>query len=378
MENDENLKTQVFEIQNLLKLNKYKESIDKSLNLNSLYPNNFFLLNIHGFILLKLHEWESAKKYFLNSISLNKSFPVAYYNLGLCEINLRNLDNALNNFFLAIKYKTNYKDAFTKIFNILSVFDPKKNKDNPIIVANNLIKQKKFNYQEDKKISNESVFKFYNECNIVLEKYIPKISILNNQIHRKNDYDLRCDRHFKIFNEFNIIPKFCFKCIKVTVQVDNVLDFIKLHFVFDNLYLGLKNTRKLMLEQRKNVSGNYKGFIYCSNVDEAEKIFIKLKKILIKNIGHDCKIFIKRGCSEFAKTFPDYSIIEKNRENMMKYNESWREKEKIIDDRFSNQYKKRGIIYSTLKGTSLSDILVIKNWLSYAYHNNDKSFNKEN
>tara|TARA_Y100001960_G_scaffold35595_1_gene32656 strand:+ start:872 stop:1003 length:132 start_codon:yes stop_codon:yes gene_type:complete len=42
MENEENLKTQVFEIQNLLKLNKYKESIDKSLNLNSLYPNNFF------------------------------------------------------------------------------------------------------------------------------------------------------------------------------------------------------------------------------------------------------------------------------------------------------------------------------------------------
>ncbi len=29
MENDQNLKTQVFEIQNLLKLNKYKESINK-------------------------------------------------------------------------------------------------------------------------------------------------------------------------------------------------------------------------------------------------------------------------------------------------------------------------------------------------------------
>ena len=29
MENDENLKTQFFEIQNLLKLNKYKESINK-------------------------------------------------------------------------------------------------------------------------------------------------------------------------------------------------------------------------------------------------------------------------------------------------------------------------------------------------------------
>ena len=63
---------------------------------------------------------------------------------------------------------------------------------------------------------------------------------------------------------------------------------------------------------------------------------------------------------------------------MMKYNENWKEKENIIDDRYSNQYKKRGIIYSTLKGTSLSDTLVIKNWLSYAYDNNDKSFNKEN
>ena len=29
MENDQNLKIQVFEIQNLLKLNKYKESINK-------------------------------------------------------------------------------------------------------------------------------------------------------------------------------------------------------------------------------------------------------------------------------------------------------------------------------------------------------------
>ena len=52
------------------------------------------------------------------------------------------------------------------------------------------------------------------------------------QIYRKNSEDLNCKRHFKVFNKFNIIPKFCFSCLRLNKSKN--IDLIKL-FNFDNM-----------------------------------------------------------------------------------------------------------------------------------------------
>ena len=74
------------------------------------------------------------------------------------------------------------------------------------------------------------------------------------------------------YKKKNIIPNFCFGCFKIQIEPNNVLDLVKLYFVFDNLELPNNNWRKCMLEFRNNINGLYKGFVYCSSLKEAENI----------------------------------------------------------------------------------------------------------
>ena len=61
----------------------------------------------------------------------------------------------------------------------------------------------------------------------------------------------------------------------------------------------------------------------------------------------------------------------------MKYNENWKEKEKIIDnkiperDKISKRFSKKHIT-----GINLHDVLSIRNWLVYAKKINDESYKK--
>ena len=41
----------------------------------------------------------------------------------------------------------------------------------------------------------------------------------------------------KKLNTYNIIPENCFGCFKVQIQPKNIIDFLKLYLVFDNLKL---------------------------------------------------------------------------------------------------------------------------------------------
>ena len=129
-----------------------------------------------------------------------------------------------------------------------------------------------------------------------------------------------------------------------------------------------------MIESRKDVSGNYKGFIYCSSVEEGENIKNKLKSILIKNVGNDCSISLKRGCSEFALKYPLYKKASKDASEMMLYNKNWKKKEEIIDNKIWNKNSKKGIINHSLTGSTLRDILVMRNWILYARKIGDNSF----
>jgi len=368
------LEDKILVIQGLYNKQEFNEALKLSLDLSENYPNNSYAQNLHGIVLIALNNWKNGKNYFLKAIEVNNTFPEAYNNLGLSEMNLGDLEKALENFLIAIKLKPNYDNCHNNILKILTFFRSQKNKDNPYVLANNLISKIKFNYDQNNKINNSEIVNFFFQSFDIVNKNLKKIDTSETQIYRKNSEDLNCVRQFGIFNKFNVIPKFCFGCFKVTVQTETVLDLLKLYFVFDKLYLGLQNTRKLMIEKRENISGNYKGFIYCSSVEEGENIKNKLKSILIKNLGTDCSISLKRGCSEFALKYPSYKKASVNENEMMPYDETWKSLEEIIDNRIWNIDSKKGINHPSLTGFTLKDILVMRNWLLYANKIGDNSF----
>jgi hypothetical protein len=127
-----------------------------------------------------------------------------------------------------------------------------------------------------------------------------------------------------------------------------------------------------MIELRPKIEGNYKGFIYCSSLNEANEIKNEIRKIIENKIGDDFIIEVKRGCTEFSEKYPKYQNLENE---VMNYNKDWMKYEEIIDGKFP-KFKVYNNNEKTIKGISLSDILVVKNWLYFAKISGDQSYKK--
>jgi len=145
---------------------------------------------------------------------------------------------------------------------------------------------------------------------------------------------------------------------------------MKLYVVFDNIKLDKDNSRKCMIELRPGVSGNYKGLIFCNSIRETEIILNQVKKILHNNFNKELNCKIKRGCSEYYPKFPTYNKLD---ESAMLYDEKNKEQEKIFDE------KNPDLIFNknsnpTIKGLSLFDALVFRNWLTFARLIGDNSY----
>ena len=84
----------------------------------------------------------------------------------------------------------------------------------------------------------------------------------------------------KVFNQFNTIPKFCFGCFKVVIELESVLDLIKLSFIFDEFKILDKFERKCMIDKKSKL---YKGYIYCSSIQEVKDIAEQINPVLDKN-----------------------------------------------------------------------------------------------
>ena len=62
----------------------------------------------------------------------------------------------------------------------------------------------------------------------------------------------------------------------------------------------------------------------------------------------------------------------------MKYKNKWREKEKIVDEKLLNvtYRKKKKVVKDNLTGVTLSDVLIMYNWLNYAKTIGDNNYQK--
>ena len=236
--------------------------------------------------------------------------------------------------------------------------------------ANNEISSLDFNFNKLEKIEDKIISDLFYQSKAIIRKYFKtKISLATTQIPRGGKEDLNCGRHMSIFETHKIIPEFCFGCYKILIEPQNVVDLIKLHFLFDSLKFDIENFRKCMIEGRKNVEGNYKGFIYCKTISEAEEILNKIFNQIKIKINQNIKCEIKRGCSEYRENFPEYKNLKNN---IMRYNSDWKKIENTFDkmNNFSSNFSSTKFIW----GLTLNDILIFENWIKFAKSIGDESY----
>ena len=344
-----------------------KKNYKKSVKVDPLFFHSY---NNLGILFQKQGEKEKAIDNFKKVIEINSRYINAYNNLGLVYSSLGHYKEAVNSFIKTLELEKNNSLAKKSLIYLLTYYSTINN--HPLIIANNNLKQitKKFIFEDLLKIKNLSYI--LKESYKIMKNYdhnFENLEFLETQSYRRNSLDLNCIRHHEVFNNSNIIAKFCFNCFKIQIEPSNVIDLIKLFFVFDRLELSKNNQRKCMVELRKEVSGLYKGIIYCSNVEEAKNILEDITPLLNLNLKY--KVSIKRGCSEFYKSFSNFNIIDKKDINFMDYPKKWEKiEQKIKIKKNYNTIK----INNTVSGMSISDFLVINQWLNYAKEIGDQSY----
>ncbi len=354
-----------------------KEALIEAKSLANQYPNVSVIYNIYGMINNVLGNWDQSVICFSKAIKLNPAYADAHYNLGIAQDSLERLEEAILSYTKAIELKPNYPKFYEGLIRLLTFYNPEKPNLNPCVIANKLLQTINYSYDSNKQISDDDVVTFFQRCNNVILENINNLNVNETEIFRSFTIDLKCDRHFQVFNTFNVIPEYCFGCYKVQVEPRNVMELFKLHFVFDKLNLKNNNPRKCMLEMRPKAPGAYKGYIYCFSLKEANEIQNQLTTILNKKINENISITVKRGCSEYGIAYPQYKKINKNNGQLMKYNEEWRSKEKFIDDKLAKRdQSKQRVLRKNLPGATVCDILTMSNWLVYAKIMGDLSYKK--
>lgn len=189
----------------------------------------------------------------------------------------------------------------------------------------------------------------------------------------KGQHPAGCFRHFTVFNNFGVIPKYCFDCCKVVIQPRTVVELFKLLMVFERLRLPDDNTRKCMCETRDFAAGTYKGFIYCRGIEEAKQVYEIVRATVSADISTEVPVTLKRGCSEFELAYPGYARIEPHGD-MMPYRENWRVHEDFVD---------ANAVFNPPDGVTTgsvaynpSEILALHYWLSYAATIGDTSYRR--
>ena len=359
------------------KLNNFEESVENFNKAIQLNPNFFEAYNNLGNSLMEFGKFKDAINKYESAIKLKPEYASAYNNLGGAWEDLGDFEKAIFNYSKAIKFNPEFYTAKENILNVLTFHKPKNSYSNIFVELNSLLQNVKIPYDDQEEISEESVISYYKKCDEILSNNIKNFNLNLSQIWRKNTYDLNCIRHYKVFYGYKVIPKFCFGCFKVQIDVSNILDLFRIYFIFDNVNLNNNNLRKCMIELRPIIGGSYKGLIYCRGQNDAKDAYNKLKNIIEKKIKKKIQIKIKRGCSEFGMEHPNYKILDEKSKNYMNYKNEWKEKENIIDEQMPKiNRQNQKIRISTLHGNTLNDFLIMKNWIMYARKIGDINYKK--
>ena len=312
-----------------------------------------------------------AKRAYEKALALNPESAAIWSNLGAMAQEGEEWESAIQYFGKALEIEPNFTKVQGNLVGLLTSYTSQKKSSQPIVMIDQEIKEINLKEKTSGVISNDKIIHLFYKSSNIIKKHGLDLGTELSQTYRRNSVDLNCERHTQIFNQFNVIPKFCFGCYKVQVEPRSVLELIKLFLVFDQIKLSENNIRKCLIEMRSEISGFYKGLIYCSSLKEAYRIADYLEMVVKVKIGSGLPLAVKRGCSEYPIAFPDYKEINKSGAQLMNYNEDW----KLIEENYDskNPIKSKRLVNPSLSCLSLSDVLIIRNWIDYAKGIGDSS-----
>ena len=340
------------------KLAEAIEAYNKALAIKPDYAEPY---NNLGVTLKGQGKLEEAIEAYNKALAIKPDHAEAHYNMGNAFKSEGKLEEAIEAYDRALAIKPDYAHAKHILLETLKIYSPKNKYRNALVHIDNKIKLVHNKYVLPK-IDHELAAHTSSLLN-ELQNADTNLSTRSLQIYKRNNVDLNCKRHVEIFNKKEIIPKFCFGCYKVQVDVLTVLDLIRLAALFYKIEFESDLTRKCLVEVRPNIPGSYKGLIYCRGIDQAHSVKKQLN-IHLRDLNKNLVAKIKKGCSEFPLAFPKYGEVAAREEEMMQYPQEWQ----ALENEFDAKTLMSPDIYvnSSLKEFCLSDYLIIHKWIDYA------------
>ena len=348
------------------KLEEAIASFNKALSLKPDYADAYYNM---GNALKVQGKLEKAIVSYNKALSLKPDYAGAYNNMGNALKDQGKLEEAIVSYNKALSIKSDYAEAIYNTIDLLKTYSPES------VESPNL-----FNIDDKIKKLSPRILHATSDSEII-DNLAVGLNYLNeesfeyktplSQIYKHNSVDLNCKRHAKIFNTKDIIPKFCFGCFKVQVEVPTFIDLVKLTSLFYKFDFEEDLTKKSIIELRPNISGYYKGLIYCYGLDQAKAVKVILDISLNKVFDEKPISFIKRGCSEYPLKFPSYGEIPKNPKKIMTFPKEWKPLEKKFDQ--EELIEPKDNITASLPEFCLSDFYIIQKWIDYAKGIGDQS-----
>ena len=345
-------------------IESYKQALKIKPNYVEAYYNMGNLLKDKG-------DLEEAIESYKQALKIKPDHAEAYNNIGITLEDNGDLEGAIDSYKQAIKINSDFAEAKVNLISLLSSYVPQKDNPNLIVKVNEEIRKIDIKNNISNIISDSKIVSLFSRSQDYISSFDLELKTKEDQIFRGKS--MNCSRHLSIFDKHDAIPEFCFSCYKVQVEPSSIIELIKLFIIFDQLKLHENNTRKCMIELRPELSGFYKGLIYCSDLNQANEISEHLNLILKQRIGPELNSSVKRGCSQYAISYPDYKEINNSGPQLMNYNEVWRVIEESHDKKNLTHINK--VSRAKLSGLNLSDVLIIRKWIDYAKGIGDPSAN---
>ena len=328
-------------------------------------PNNAEVYYNIGSVLQSLGDPEAAIDSYKKALEIKPDYADAYNNIGVLLNDKDDPEAAIESYKQALMIQPDNVGAKSNLLALLTSYTPQKAYPNLIMTVNEAIQ--KIDMKDNASniiISDRQAADLFDKASGNISSYGLELSTGLSQAYRKSSIDLNCKRHMSIFKKHGVIPEFCFGCYKVQVNPRSIIELIKLYFVFDQIELNKNNSRKCMVELRPNIAGFYKGYIFCSGLKQANQISAHVNEVLEKRIGSGLSSTVKRGCSEYPISFPDYKEINNSGAQLMNYNKDWKVIEEDYDKKTPMHAKKNK--RPSIAGLNLNDTLIIRNWIDYA------------
>lgn len=338
-----------------------EESIEAYNKALAIKPNLAQAYSNMGIALKEQGRLEESIEAYRKAIAIKPDLAHAYNNIGNALKEQDKLEDAIAAYTKSLTIESENAEAKYNLTEMLKIYSPKKDYSNSLV---NFDKKIKANHNKHAQPKIDKEFAVYISSLLNEIQSVEKsLSTPLLQIYRRNKVHLNCGRHKKIFEDKEIIPEFCFGCYKVQVEVANVLDLIRLAALFYEIEFERDLTRKCLVEVRPNITGSYKGLIYCRGIEQAQRVK-KFLDIHVQGIDKTLTGKIKKGCSEFPLVFPEYGEVAENEEKMMQYPQEWRALEAEFDEECP--MPPRPYRNPSLNQFCLSDYLIIQKWIDYA------------